>query len=148
MLTLSISTSTPYRDLIAANNFELQDKKRTKGKNPVLHVVVSALNAQTFTSAEESSDSFELQMLKPSSNLKNTNGRVCEHYKLQNLKILEVCPALSLRVCLSTCTCKPYHSESFAISSPPASILPLPLLLSVLLLRWHKAPGHPVNGVL
>jgi hypothetical protein len=148
MLTLSISTSTPYRDLIAANNFELQDKKRTKGKNPVLHVVVSALNAQTFTSAEESSDSFELQMLKPSSNLKNTNGRVCEHYKLQNLKILEVCPALSLRVCLSTCTYKPTivsHLPSHH-RSPPFYLLPL--LLSVLLLRWHKAPGHPVNGVL
>jgi hypothetical protein len=117
MLTLTLSTSTsasifsstsiPYRDLIAANNFELQDKKRTKGKNPVLQVVVSALDAQTFTSAEESSDSFELQMLKPSSNLKNTNGRVCEHYKLQNLKILEVCPYLSLCVCLLTYMCNP-----------------------------------------
>lgn len=96
----SASTSIASRDLIAANNFELQDKKRTKGKNPVLQVVVSALDAQTFTSAEESSDSFELQMLKPSSNLKNTNGRVCEHYKLQNLKILEVSPSLSLSICL------------------------------------------------
>lgn len=87
---LALSCVPPFRDLIAANSFEQQDKKRTKGRNPVLQVVVSALDAQTFTSAEESSDNFELQMLKPSSNLKNTNGRVCEHYKLQNLKILEV----------------------------------------------------------
>jgi hypothetical protein len=120
--SISSSTSFSYRDLITANNFELQDKKRTKGKNPVLQVVVSALNAQTFTSAEESSDSFELQMLKPSSNLKNTNGRVCEHYKLQNLKILEVCPSLSLCVCLLTNMHNPYDDRSFAISSPSAYI--------------------------
>ena len=55
----------------------------------MMKVVVSYIDTKTLTSIEESSDCFDLHMLKQSSNLKNTNNRVCEHYKRPS-KILEV----------------------------------------------------------
>jgi hypothetical protein len=93
----SISTSIPSSKLIPAGEFELEEKKRKKVA--VLPVVAVPLDSKTLNSTEERSDEFELQMLKPSSKLKDTNGKVREHYRLQNLKILEVCP--SLPVCVS-----------------------------------------------
>lgn len=79
-----------FRDLIAASAFEQLDKSRTYGRNPILRVIVSALDKITFSSTSESLDNFDLQMQKPSSNLKNTNGIICDHYKRTNIKILEV----------------------------------------------------------
>lgn len=76
--------------MIAASSFEQRDKSRTHGRNPILKVIVSALDKVTFTNTSASIDTFELKMIKPSSNLKNTNGVVCEHYKRSNIKILEV----------------------------------------------------------
>ena len=78
------------RNLIAASSFEQRDKSRTHGRNPILKVIVSALDKVTFSNTSESTDTFELKMIKPSSNLKNTNGVICEHYKRSNIKILEV----------------------------------------------------------
>ena len=79
-----------FRNLIAASSFEQRDKSRTHGRNPILKVIVSALDKVTFSNTSESTDTFELKMIKPSSNLKNTNGVICEHYKRSNIKILEV----------------------------------------------------------
>lgn len=76
--------------MVPASTFELRDKSRTFGRNPILKVIVSVLDKVTFSNTSESTDSFELKMIKPSSNLKNTNGVINEHYKRSNIKILEV----------------------------------------------------------
>ena len=76
--------------MIAASSFEQIDKSRTFGRNPILRVVVTALDKVTFNSSSDSIDTFDLKMIKPSSNLKNTNGVICDHYKRTNIKILEV----------------------------------------------------------
>ena len=79
-----------FRNLIAASSFEQIDKSRTFDRNPILRVVVTALDKVTFNSSSDSIDTFDLKMIKPSSNLKNTNGVICDHYKRTNIKILEV----------------------------------------------------------
>jgi hypothetical protein len=86
----SYFTYHSFRNLIAASSFEQRDKSRTHGRNPILKVIVTALDKVTFLNTSESTDTFELKMIKPSSNLKNTNGVICEHYKRSNIKILEV----------------------------------------------------------
>lgn len=70
--------------------FDRQDKKRTKGKNPTFKVVVSNLNGSTYSRSEEVTDTFHVQMSKPSNTLKNVNSVICTHYRLPTLKILQV----------------------------------------------------------
>ena len=79
-----------FRNLMASSSFEQIDKRRTSGRIPSLKVVVSGLDKVTFNTSSDITDSFDLNMIKPSSNLKNTNGVICTHYKLSNIKILEV----------------------------------------------------------
>ena len=70
--------------------FDRQDKKRTKVKNPTFKVVVSNLNGSTYSRSEEVTDTFHVQMSKPSNTLKNVNSVICTHYRLPTLKILQV----------------------------------------------------------
>lgn len=78
------------RSIIADGVFDRQDKKRTKGKNPTFKVVVSNLNGSTYSRSEEVTDTFHVQMSKPSNTLKNVNSVICTHYRLPTLKILQV----------------------------------------------------------
>ena len=90
MITIAQSQYRQHRDIINANKFEAQDSKRTGGKKPVMKIVICALDLTTFTSNGVVTDCFDLEMMKLKNNLKNVNSLVANHYRKQNLKILEV----------------------------------------------------------
>ena len=94
--THRIITYESYRSIIPDGAFDRLDKRRTKGRNPTFQVIVSTLDGSTYSRAEPVTDSFHVQMSKPSNTLKNVNSAICTHYRLPTHKILQVSHFFSL----------------------------------------------------